>query len=283
VNIDVMARGWGSPAGGANGMAIAAAFLSATLAELGHQVRQVDAPDGFTADLTITTIAPTWRRTLALATKAGARDRLVYWHHAGGVPEGGDCILAAPPSVSPQPGWSRHVVLPPSSWAAEAGGECTGQEILVAGAGPAKGGHVALAVARRCPDLRWYVLQGRSSPADRAPWHALPGAEVAQGLVAPAQFLARARAVLAPTRFEVHPLLLVEAAVRGIPIVCTDMPATRCAAGDSAIYVPMTAPVEAWEDALRAALERPAKRLQLRPYRDVVRGALDELQMKAAA
>ncbi len=283
MRVDVMARDWGTPGGASNGMAIAAAFLVHTLRELGHQVRQLgQAVDG-AADLIITTIAPTWERTVARAAGLGVAERLVYWHHAGGVPAGRGCILAAPPAVGPEQGWRRHVVLPPSSWAAEAGGERTGAEILVAGAGPAKGGHVALEVARRCPDLRWYVLQGRSAPSDRAPWQALEQAEVASGLVAPDAFLARARAVLAPTRFEVHPLLLIEAAVRGIPIVCTDLPSTRAAAGDCATYVPMTAPAAQWEDALRAALERPAKRLQLRPYAEVVRQALVELQEERAA
>jgi hypothetical protein len=255
-------------------MAIAAAFFAETLGKLGHQVRHLDAPNGWSADLIVTTVQPTWRRTLAAASAAGALGRLVYWHHAGGVPEGNGCTLAAPPAIGSQPGWARQVVLPPSSWAAEAGGERTGAEILVAGAGPPKGGHVALEVARRCPDLRWYVLQGRSAPADRAPWAAIPGAELAQGVVEPASFLARARAVLSPTRFEVHPLLLVEAAVRGIPIVCTDLPGTRAAAGLGAIYVPVAAPAEEWVAALRSALTWQPPRLRLPPYAEVVRGAL---------
>jgi glycosyltransferase involved in cell wall biosynthesis len=258
-------------------MAIAAAFLAITLAKLGHRVRQLTAADGFAADLVITTIAPLWRRTVAAAAAEGATDRLVYWHHAGGVPPAFGCILAAPPSVGPQDGWARHVVLPPSSWAAEAGGQRTGEEILVASAGPAKGGHVALEVARACPDLRWYVLRGRCSPVDQAPWRSLPNAEVASTLVEPSAFLARARAVLAPTRFEVHPLLLVEAAVRGIPIVCSDLPSTRAAAGDSAFYVPVTAPTSTWESTLRAALELPLPRLTLPPYAEVVADALEQI------
>jgi glycosyltransferase involved in cell wall biosynthesis len=283
MRIDVIARSWGSPAGGANGMAIAAAFFACTLADLGHEVRRLESPQGFGADLVITTVSPTWRRVASAAEKAGATDRLVYWHHAGGVPDGRGCILAAPPSVSPSNGWARHVVLPPSSWAAEAGGDRTGSEILVAGAGPAKGGHIALAVASACPDLRWYVLRGRSSEQDRAGWRALPNAEVAEGLVAPAAFLSRASAVLAPTRFEVHPLVLVEAAVRGIPIVCTDMPATRCAAQDSAFYVPMNAPTETWATALRAALQLPLPRLRLRPYAEVAQDAISALVDRRAA
>lgn len=277
MRIDVLARQWGTPEGAVNGMAMAAEFLACTLRELGHQVRQLAAPDGWGADLIITTIHPHWRRTAAAARASGAIDRLVYWHHSGGVPEGHGAILAAPPAIGPHPGWSRHVVLPPSSWAAEAGGTCTGTEILVPGAGPAKGGHVALAVAKLCPDLRFYVLQGRSSQQDRAAWMHLPNAELARGLVAPADFLARARAVLAPTRFEVHPLLLVEAAVRGIPIVCTSLPSTRAAAGDQAVYVAINASPEEWMIGLASAIACPPVKLKLRPYADVVAGALEQM------
>jgi glycosyltransferase involved in cell wall biosynthesis len=283
LKIDILARAWGGPAGASNGMAQAAAFLAETLAELGHQVRRLQQPDGFGADLVISTIQPRWRHAVTAATAAGALERLVYWHHAGGLPDGQGCTLAAPPAIAPEPGWARHVVLPPSSWAAEAGGERTGGEILVAGAAIPKGGHVALEVARLCPDLRWYVLHGRSSQQDHAPWLAMPNAVVSEKVADPAQFLARARAVLAPTRFEVHPLLLVEAAVRGIPIVCTDMLATRCAAGGSAVYLRVTAPANEWAAALRQVLEQPLPRLRLRPYAEVVRDALVELQGRAAA
>lgn len=280
----MLARTWGGPQGGSNGMAVAAAYLAHTLSGLGHQVRQIGTIMDGSSGLIITTISATWRRTVAQAQAVGVADRLVYWHHAGGTPEGFGRILAAPPAIGPQPGWSRHVVLPPSSWAAEAGGGArTGGEILVAGAAPAKGGHVALQVAHRCPDLRWYVLRGRSSVADRAAWLALENAEVARGVVGPDVFLGRARAVLAPTRFEVHPLLLVEAAVRGIPIVCSDLPSTRFAAGDCATYVPVTAPAQQWVEALRGALARPANRLILPPYADVVRAALAEMQESRAA
>lgn len=279
MRIDVLARMWGGPDGASNGMAIAASYFAHTLEQLGHQVRKLGEFPGDPGDLVVTTIQPTWKRTILRAQALGAVGRLVYWHHAGGVPNGRGGILAAPPSIPPQVGneWVRQVVLAPSSWAADEGGERTGSEILVAGAGVAKGGHVALQVARRCPDLSWYVLQGRSAPSDRAPWGALPHAEVAQGVVPPAQFLARARAVLAPTRFDVHPLLLVEAAVRGIPIVCTDLPATRAAAGDSAIYVPMGADPDHWEAALRDALATPLPRLRLRPYREVVAEVIAQL------
>jgi hypothetical protein len=285
VRIDVLARAWGSPAGGINGMAIAAAFFAEKLEQLGHQVRRLAAADRFDADLVVTTISPTWRRTVAAAASAGALERLVYWHHAGGVPVPVGCTLAAPPAIDPQPGWSRHVVLPPSSWAAEDDAHAgeLGGDVVVAGAGPAKGGYVALEVAQLCPELRWFVLQGRSSQQDRAKWSAIAGAEVARGLVAPAEIFERARVVLSPTRFEVHPLLLVEAAARGIPIVCTDMPSTRAAAGEHAIYVPLAAPATEWAAALRAALELRPPRVRLRPYAEVVRDALAQMHEGRAA
>src|SRR5262245_38104084 len=117
MRIDVLARAWGGPQGASNGMAVAAAYLAHTLAGLGHQVRKGAAISDGLADLIITTISTTWRRTVAQAEALGVAGRLVYWHHAGGTPEALGCILAAPPSVGPQPGWSQHVVLPPSSWA----------------------------------------------------------------------------------------------------------------------------------------------------------------------
>ena len=284
MKIDVLARAWGTPAGASNGMAMAAGFLAETLRALGHEVRQLAALEGFGADLVITTISATWHHTAPAWAAHRSMEHLVYWHHASGVPEGHGALLAAPPVIERQTGWARQVVLPPSSWAAEAGGECTGGDIVVAGAGPPKGGHVALAAARLCPDLRWYVLQGRSAPSDREPWLAIPGAELAPGVVAPDHLLGRARAILSPTRFEVHPLLLVEAAVRGIPIVCTDMPATRAAAGENAIYVPMQAPAEDWAAALRGALAFKAwPHLKLRPYAEVVADALEQLVERRAA
>jgi hypothetical protein len=81
----------------------------------------------------------------------------------------------------------------------------------------------------------------------------------------------------------VHPLLLVEAAVRGIPIVCTDMPPPGAPRGDSAIYVPLTAPPATWAAALRQALDFPLPRLRLPPYAEVVRAAVAEMQEARAA
>jgi glycosyltransferase involved in cell wall biosynthesis len=276
VKIDVLARRWGSPKGGLDGMSIAAAYFAYTLELLGHAVRRLAAIDGWEADLVVTTISPTWKRTAAMAIAAGATQRLVFWHHHGALPEGHGCIAAATPASLPGEGWIRHVVLPPSSWAAERGGACLGREVLVAGAGPAKGGHVALEVARQRPERQFYVLPGRCSSADLLPWRELGNAAVAPGQVEPEAFLCRAGAVLAPTRFEVHPLLLVEAATRGIPIVCSDLPGTRAAAQGAAIYLPVTASPEAWAAALDRAAN-PGRPLRLAPYADVVREALAEM------
>jgi hypothetical protein len=59
--------------------------------------------------------------------------------------------------------------------------------------------------------------------------------------------------------------------------VFTDLPSTRAAAGDHAIYVPMNAPAGEWAAALRTALELTPPRLRLRPYADVVADALVEM------
>jgi glycosyltransferase involved in cell wall biosynthesis len=282
-------------------MAMAAAYLAFTLAELGHQVRgytgggatpawkhpriewrersPLFGPSSFDADLIISTIQPQWRRLALDATKAGAIDRTVFWHHHGSVPQGLGGMLAGlnRPAVFGAQGWRSVLLLPPSSWAAEVVNRVVGDAILVPGAGAAKGGYIAREVAKLCPELRWYVLPGRHAAHDLQPWQALRNAEVAPGLVTPATFLARARAVLSPTREEIHPLTLVEAAVRGIPIVCTDLPATRAALLDGASYVPLGAPPLAWAMALQGALRHQLEPLSLRPYAEVVAGALEQL------
>lgn len=278
MRVEVVARLWGTSQGGPNGMAIATSFLAETLAKLGHDVQRRESPV-FDADLTITVVSPTWRRALAAAEKLGAIGRLVYWHHASGIPPGGGAMLATPPAVppvGPDEGWSRQIVLPPSSWAADTGGERTGGEIVVSGAGPPKGGMIALQAARFLPGTRWLVLRGRSSQQDRDAWCQIPDSEVTSSVVPPTSILDRAALVLSPTRFDVHPLLLVEASVRGIPVVCTDMPATRAAAGPHATYLPMNAPPREWAHAVFNALGRRPPKLEIPPYHQVVSRALEE-------
>lgn len=310
MRVDILARKWGGPDGGPDGMAIAAAFLAYTLAELGHDVRgyaggaarptwshrniewrersPLRTPDTFDADLVISTIQPQWRHLAQEAGRQGALARTFFWHHHGELPMGnGGQLLAlnrAGASLrSMIGGWESVTILPPSSWAAAAGGEVGGDAILVPGAGAAKGGYIARAVAERCSDLRWYVLPGRHAQHDLQGWLAMRHAEVAPERIPPAAFLARVRAVLSPTRAEMHPLTLVEAAVRGIPLVCTDLPATRATLGESAIYVPLDAPTHAWALALRTALDNPPPRLLLAAYADVVDHALDQIITRRAA
>ena len=303
MNVDILCRRWGGPDGGWNGMAVAVAYFAFVLAEMGHTVRGYAMPSyGPTwthpriewhgkhdlsrsdswPDLTITTVSYLWPQTVRSALAAGARDRLVYWHHHPVMPPGQGALLASPPAVEPTNGWARHVILPPSSWAADSPGECTGDAVFVSSASPAKGGPLACEIARLCPDLRWYVLPGRASPDHLAAWRALPHVELAAGPLPHLALLDRARVVLSPTRSEVHPLLLVEAAVRGVPIVCTDLPGCRAAAS-AASFVQRDAPAEVWAAALREALARPQERLVLPPYREVVERALGELRPAGAA
>jgi hypothetical protein len=173
----------------------------------------------------------------------------------------------------------ERLVLPPSSWAADIAGPIAqerGDVVVVPGAGPAKGGPVALAVAQRSRGVRFLLLPGRSTEHDLAPWRALPNAEVASGRAAPESFLARARAVLSPTRAEIHPLTLMEAAVRGIAVVCTDLPSTRAATGGHALFVPDRAPVPIWTAILARALAGgAAPRLRLPPYAETVQAFLE--------
>jgi len=293
--IALIARRWGGPDGGPDGMAVASARLAWTLAELGHQVacylpeterepwqhRRVDwrhrsptkGPDDWSASLTICTSQPTWPTLSALARKAGALDRLAFWHHYGPEPAGSGAILLRVAAGGPAKGWGRVVTLPPSSWAAESGGDRKGSLVVVPGAGSAKGSATALAVARSRPDLGWAVLAGRASEAELRPWRELGALVIPCGSPQSA-WLDLARAVLSPTRSETYGLCLVEAAVRGIPVVCSDLPGPRSALGDVGRYLPPDAPAWAWEKALQEAMAGPERRLTLPSYRATVRQAL---------
>ena len=298
--IDLLARRWGSAAGGRDGMSIAASFLAWTLAGLGHRVRAhhpasdpppwqhalvewvacptVEQPADWTADLVLTTIAPSWPRLVAAARAALATGRLAYWHHHGPIPYGAGCVLArcsAGLGLREQ-GWSRTLTLPPSTWAAEAGGP-TGDCLVAAGASRAKGGPVALQVARRLTGHRWLVLEGRANEPELAPWRELPHVEVIPAGSPPEAWLDRARLLLQPTRVEVHPLLPIEAAARGIPVVISDLPGCRAALGPAATYLPEGAPLARWEAAVLQALAEPPAPLARRPYAEVVAGALASL------
>ena len=299
MRIAILARRWGGPNGGRDGMAIASAYLAWTLAELGHEVccyapegaappwehpsvewvhrRPLVAPDDWSADLAITTIAPAWRRTVIAAQQAGACDRLVFWHHHGPVPPGHGCVLARVAPGPPAPGWSHELLLPPASWALYEGDEPTGRAIVVPGVSRAKGGNVALAVAEQVTDLPWYVLPGRATEQELAPWRALPHATVALPGLPPSVWLAQARAVLSPTRAETYGLAMAEAAARGVPIVTSDLPGPRFALGDVVRCLPVDATPAEWAAALYAALEQEPRRLRLPPYADVVTGALSSL------
>ncbi len=264
--IALHARRWSGPLGAPDGQSIAVSYLARTLCDLGYSVRghrddhrspppfehplmqwaKREQVPSFDADLIITTFSQTIRRVAQAAVDAGANDRLVYWHHHGGLPPDYGCLQAAPSA------FPAAVCLPPSSWAVEAGGERTGRRILVPGASAGKGGHVARRVADLCPDLRWYVLRSRCTNEDVRAW----GSDIAPGIVP---------------------------AVRGIPVVCTDLPELRASLGASAVYVPAQAPPEAWRDALRQALASPPPRLVLPPYREVVAGVLEQLQLRRAA
>ena len=190
------------------------------------------------------------------------------------MPPGCGAILAR---VAPSPerarGWSRELVLPPASWALCAGGERTGAEIVVPGVSRAKGGAVALQVARLIPELRWTVLAGRASEAELQPWREF-GATVLPPGVAPEAWLSRARLVLSPTRAETYGLAMAEAAARGIPVVTSSLPGPLFALGDAATYLPTDAPARAWVEAVQGALEAQSVRLQPQAYPEVVERAL---------
>lgn len=289
MRIDLLARRWGGPDGGRDGMSIAVSYLAWTLAELGHTLRcylaegtpppwhhpqvtwiaraPLNVPDDWTAELVVTTINPAWRRIALDASRARATRRLIYWHHHGSIPPGYGCVLARVAPGEPAQGWSREILLPPSSWAASATGEQpSGRCIVVPGAGRGKGGEVALVVARAITDVPWFVLPGRAGEHELAPWRGLSHVVVAAPGLAPERWLAQARLVLSPSRAETYGLAMVEAAVRGIPVVTSDLPGPRWALGESATFLPMDAPAAAWIAAARDRLAQPSQSLVLPSY-----------------
>lgn len=292
MQIDILARRYGGPDGGPEGLAIAVSRFAFVLCELGHDVRvyvgestpapwhharatwiprvPLFEPEDFDADLIIATMQPAWRRTAIAAEKNGAQGRTVYWHHYGEPPPGLGCVLATPTPIAAPGDYVRSLVLPPSSWALESGGDRSGDAVLVPGAGLSKGGRRAFEVAEGFADLPWLVLPGRASPGDLAPWRQRQGATIAALQSLPETFLARARAVLSPTAAETYGLTLAEAAVRGIPVVCSDLPATRHVLAGVATLMAPGSDTAAWSQGLRDALAAPAKRLRLPPYAETV-------------
>jgi len=297
--IVILARRWAGRDGSRDGMSVAASYLAWTLAEMGRHIRCLipagkqrpwshdlvewaelrpePTPKELRGELVITTIAPTWRRVVVAAQRAGCVERLVYWHHHGPIPPGYGCTLARVAPGPPASGWSRELVLPPASWALYEGGEPTGRAVVVPGLSHAKGGDVALAVARLMPDLPWYVLPGRASEQELGPWRKLPHATVALPGLPPAVWLAQARAVFSPTRAETYGLAMAEAAARGVPVVTSDLPGPRFALGDVVRSLPPNATPTEWAAALYAAMHQEPRRLQPQPYPDVVAGALATL------
>ena len=72
--------------------------------------------------------------------------------------------------------------------------------------------------------------------------------------------MARARALLQPSRAEGFGLPAAEAAARGVPVLCLPLPATREVLGDYPVYLPPGAAYP-WAAAIRALCAAPAARV----------------------
>lgn len=75
-----------------------------------------------------------------------------------------------------------------------------------------------------------------------------------------AALMARARALLQPSRAEGFGLPALEAAARGLPVLCLELPATREMLGDYPVYLPPGAAYP-WTAAIRALCAAPAVRV----------------------
>lgn len=301
--ITILARRWAGRDGSRDGMSVAVSYLAWTLAEMGHRVRCAIPADqrrpfehdfvewadlrpdpsaqDLAAELVISTIAPTWRRVVVAAQRAGRTSNLAFWHHHGSIPHGYGCTLARVAPGPPAPGWSREIVLPPASWALYGGGQRFGRCIVVPGVSRSKGGDVALAVSRQLTDVPLYVLPGRATDRELAQWRALPHATVSLPGIPPELWLSQASVLLSPSRAETYGLAMAEAAARGIPVVTSDLPGPRFALGSSATYLPLGAPAAQWAAAVSEALLSTREPLVPQPYRSVVAGVLGSLGMTA--
>lgn len=115
------------------------------------------------------------------------------------------------------------------------------------------------------------VLAGRVGPGG-GPVAARAAAMAAAGLPvhhradlddgAVAALMVRARALLQPSRAEGFGLPAAEAAARGLPVLCLDLPATREVLGDYPVYLPPGAAYP-WAAAIRALCAAPAARVPL--------------------
>ena len=134
-----------------------------------------------------------------------------------------------------------------------------------------KGVHVAAAVAARLPRRRF--LFARSWPDTAAHPHvdvALPNVEWLPPMHDMRPVYARTRTVLVPSVWEEgHGRVVGEAQLSGIPAIVSDRGGLPESLGPGGIVVPLTAPIEAWCDAVESLFEDEAR------YAALARRALD--------
>jgi glycosyltransferase involved in cell wall biosynthesis len=135
---------------------------------------------------------------------------------------------------------------------------CTpnGDAILVVHPTPARGAHLAAAIARRLPHRRFlFVRMPRESGGEAEIDVALPNIESVAGAPDPRALFARTRLLLMPSMHEESwGRIVSEAQISGIPAVASDRGGLGENVGTAGNVVPLGAPVERWCEAIEALL-----------------------------
>ncbi len=136
--------------------------------------------------------------------------------------------------------------------------------VLLVNFHPVYGGDLALEIAAACPRIPFVFQDSWDSRPHRAEAMSeriaarrLDNVQVRPFSADPVEVFGGARFLLVPYRERIasaRPRSVLEALSCGIPVVASDLPGLREAAGEAAIYVPPDAPVEAWRAALEGAL-----------------------------
>ncbi len=123
---------------------------------------------------------------------------------------------------------------------------------------PLKGGELAVAIARRLPEIPFVFVQAWSLPPDYARWLNAEVATLSNVTLRPKtddmkSVYREAKVLLAPSRWqEAWGRVASEAQFSGIPVVASDRGGLPEAVGAGGVLLDPDGPVEAWVDAIQA-------------------------------
>jgi glycosyltransferase involved in cell wall biosynthesis len=132
-----------------------------------------------------------------------------------------------------------------------------------------KGVDIAIALARRCPDIPFlfveaWTLDAKARAKLKADLAPLPKVTLSPRTRDMRSLYAKARLVLAPSQYdETFGRIAPEAHVSGIPVLATRRAGLPEAVGPGGVLIDPGAPIEAWADALRRMWSDAAYHRQL--------------------